>query len=114
MIITCIKKIITNYIASLYQGIKDYTGMVTFAKKPKLAKLLWQLKSIKKVHWCFLYVVTRSLLCFGCFVAGQLVNEMLFANIDVFFYWSDHWSIYRLAIACIVRTSTVVSCLCSA
>ena len=32
--------------------------------------------------------VTASLVCFGCFAAGQHVNGCFFANIDVFFYWS--------------------------
>ena len=31
--------------------------------------------------------VTLSLVCFGCFVEGQHVNECFFGNIDVFFYW---------------------------
>ena len=31
--------------------------------------------------------VTASLVCFGCFAAGQHVNGCFFANIDVLFYW---------------------------
>ena len=40
--------------------------MKTFAKEPKLAKLLWELKfgTIKKIHWFFSYVCNPQLVVF--------------------------------------------------
>ena len=58
------------------QGIINCEGTETFAKKPKLAKLLPELKPTpvsynKKVHWFLSHVpVMANLLHFGCFSAG--------------------------------------------
>ena len=51
----------------------DFTRMETYAKKSKLAMLIAG-STIKKVHWFFLLLVTRNLLCFWCFAAGWLIN----------------------------------------
>ena len=58
------------------QGIIDLTGTKTFAKEPKLAKLLRELKPAsvlcneKGDRWFSHMFVMANLLCFGCFVAG--------------------------------------------
>ena len=98
------------------QGIIDWTGTETFAKEPKLAKLLREHKSnacavsLKKFTGFSRMSVIASLLCFGCFPVGQHVNGGFFANIDVGFYWPaciDHWNIYNWLVA-----AAGVECLC--
>ena len=52
------------------QGIVDSTGMETFAKEPKLAELLRELKSTKTTAGFSHMSVMANLLCFGSFAAG--------------------------------------------
>ena len=76
------------------QGIIDPTGTEIFAEETKLVKLFWELKSTlvrrleKKVYWFFSPVSNTKFVAFWCFDAVQHVNGCLFANTDVFFYWS--------------------------
>ena len=66
--------------------------MKTFAKEPKLAKLLRELKSTpamynKKVHRLFSHVCNGKFAVFlvlCCEITGKWV---LFPSIDVYFYW---------------------------
>ena len=62
---------------SAKQGITDYTGKETFAKDPRLAKLLRELSrstcgTIKKVHWLSRMSVSLNLLRFGALLRNNL------------------------------------------
>ena len=60
--------------------------MKIFAKEPKLAKLLRELKSTpvryykKSTDFLVCLCVTAFFLCFGCFAAGQHVDGCFFVN----------------------------------
>ena len=70
------EKTTANYYITLKQGILDPTGTETFAKEPKLAKLLGKLKPThmshnkKKIAGFSLMSAMANLLCLGCFAAG--------------------------------------------
>ena len=83
---------ITPLYTSSIQGIINPTGMETFAKEPKLTKLLRELKSTpllynKKVHWFFSHVCNGNFAVFGVLCYGITCKWVLFCSIDVYFYW---------------------------
>ena len=65
--------------------------METFAKEPKLAKLLRELKPTlvsynKIVHWFFSYVCNGKFAVFWVFFCGITCKWVLFPSIDIYFY----------------------------
>ena len=62
------------------QGIIEYTGMETFAKEPKQAKLfasaILSPRQVvtKKITGSSRMSLVLNLLCFGCFAVRQLVD----------------------------------------
>ena len=66
--------------------------METFAKEPKLAKLLQELKSTlvlyhKNVRWFFSHVCNGKFAAFWVLCCGITCKWVLFPTIDLYFYW---------------------------
>ena len=76
----------------MHQGIIDPTEAKTFAKEPKLAKLLWEQKStpfavsLRKPNGFSRMSVTASWLCLGALLRDTC-KWVLFPGIDVYHYW---------------------------
>ena len=88
----------------------DYTKAKTFAKKPKLAKLLWELKSTpvrhnKKKSTGFYRMSVTAICCvFGCFATKQHVDGCcLFMHFKIY-----NWLVNGRTL----KTCTGLSCLC--
>ena len=91
------------------QGIIKCKGMETFAKKPKLAKLLRELKPMPVRY------NKESWLVF-CRMSVLTCTRVLFPTIDIFILACiDSWKVYNWLIsACTVKTAIGVHCLCAA
>ena len=89
------------------QGIIKCKGMETFAKKPKLAKLLRELKPMPVRY------NKESWLVF-CRMSVLTCTRVLFPTIDIFILACiDSWKVYNWLIsACTVKTAIEVKCLC--
>ena len=101
------------------QKIIDPTGTETSAKKPKIVKLLRELKSTpvshnKKVHWFFSHVCNGKFAVLQLLCCGMTCKWVLFPTIDLYFYWLAQISEIDngLVTACIIKTATGVQCQC--
>ena len=69
-----------------------YTGAETFAKEPKLVKLLREVKLTPvsyhhKIHWFYSYVRNPQLVVLLVLCCWITCKRVVFANMNVFFYW---------------------------
>ena len=74
------------------QGIIDCEGTETFAKEPKLAKLLGMLKPTpvsynEKFHCFFSYVCNGKFVVFWVLFCGITCKWVLFPTINSYFYY---------------------------
>ena len=74
-----------------YQGIKNCKRTETFAKEPKLAKLLRGLsrrsrRTTRKLHWFFSHVCNCKFAAFWVLFCGVTCKWVLFPIIDLYFY----------------------------
>ena len=101
------------FLGAYIKELKIWTGTETFAKEPKLEKIISGDKAdayampYRKFTGLFSYVCNAEFE-FWRFAAVQYVNGWLFADIDVFFIGLRRSlkQYSRLVIACIVKNAT--------